>query len=86
MEIIFSAKALKYLKHWQASGKTKIQNKITALVSSIAKKPFNGIGKPKPLKHEFAGCWSRRIIDEHRVIYEVHTNSFQILSLKDHYF
>ena len=77
MEIIFAPKALKDLKHWKSSGSSKIQKKITDLVS--------GIGKPEPLKHEFAGCWSRRINEEHRLIYEVHGNTIEILSLKDHY-
>jgi len=68
MEIIFAPKALKDLTHWQSSGKSKIQKKITDLVTAIANEPFKGIGKPEPLKHEFAGCWSRRINEEHRII------------------
>jgi len=85
MEIIFAPKALKDLKHWKSSGNSKIQNKITDLINSISEDPFIGIGKPEPLKHEFAGCWSRRINEEHRIIYEVNENSVEILSLKDHY-
>lgn len=85
MEIIFAPKALKDLKHWKSSGNNKIQKKITDLINSISKDPFNGIGKPEPLKHEFAGCWSRRINEEHRIIYEVSGDSIEILSLKDHY-
>lgn len=85
MEITFSPKALKDAKHWSASGNTKIQKKITDLLNSITKDPFTGIGKPEPLKHEFTGCWSRRINAEHRIIYEVSAGSIEILSLKDHY-
>jgi toxin YoeB len=85
MEIIFAPKALKDLKHWKSSGNSKIQKKITDLINSISENPFAGIGKPEPLKHEFAGCWSRRINDEHRIIYEVSENLIEILSLKDHY-
>ena len=85
MEIIFASKAIKDIQHWQASGNLKIQKKISDLITTIARDPFNGIGKPEPLKHEFSGCWSRRINEEHRIIYEVSKNSIQILSLKDHY-
>lgn len=85
MEIIFAPKALKDLKHWKSSGNAKIQNKISGLIEAISNDPFNGIGKPEPLKHEFSGCWSRRINEEHRIIYEVHQDTVQILSLKDHY-
>ena len=85
MEIIFAPKALKDLKFWQTSGNPKIQKKITDLITSISENPFAGIGKPELLKYEFAGCWSRRINEEHRIIYEVNHGSVQILSLKDHY-
>ena len=85
MEIIFAPKALKDLKHWKSSGNTKIQKKITTLITAISNDPFNRIGKPEPLKHEFTGCWSRRINEEHRIIYEVSSKSIEILSLKDHY-
>lgn len=85
MEIIFAPKALKDLAYWKSSGNIKIQKKITDLVTSISEDPFHGIGKPEPLKHEFAGCWSRRINDEHRIIYEVSNHRVEILSLKDHY-
>ena len=85
MEIIFAPKALKDLSHWRSSGNIKIQKKITNLVTAISDDPFSGIGKPELLKHEFSGCWSRRISQEHRIIYEVSGNTIEILSLKDHY-
>ena len=67
------------------SGNIGIQKKIEQLLRSIQETPFEGVGKPEPLKHEFAGCWSRRINEEQRIIYEVHEQYVQILSLKDHY-
>ena len=82
MEIIF---ALKDLKYWKSSGNARVQKKITTLIAAISNDPFNGIGKPEPLKHEFTGCWSRRINEEHRIIYEIGFRSIEILSLKDHY-
>jgi len=85
MEIIFAPKALKDLKHWKSSGNPKIQKRIAELINSTSENPFTGIGKPEPLKHEFGGCWSRRINDEHRIIYEVSEKSIEILSFKDHY-
>jgi toxin YoeB len=85
MEIIFAPKALNDLAHWKSSGNIKIQKKIFALITAISADPFNGIGKPEPLKHEFSGCWSRRINETHRIIYEIGAGSIEILSLKDHY-
>ena len=85
MEIIFAPKALNDLNFWKSSGSIKIRKKITALITSISLDPFNGTGKPEPLRHEFAGCWSRRISEEHRIIYEVREGVVEILSLKDHY-
>jgi toxin YoeB len=57
MEITYAPKALKDLSYWKSSGNIKIQKRITNLVTSISKDPFNGIGKPEPLKHDWAGCW-----------------------------
>ena len=74
---------MKDLKHWKSSGNSRIQRKIMDLINSISESPFTGIGKPEPLKHDYAGCWSRRINDEHRIIYEIIDDSIEILSLKD---
>lgn len=84
MEIIFAPKALSDLKYWKSSGNTKIQKKITELLQAIASNPFSGVGKPELLKHEFSGCWSRRINREHRIIYTVTDTAVEIFSLKDH--
>ena len=55
------------------------------LMEELAQHPFTGTGKPEPLKHEFSGCWSRRINREHRLVYEVSDNIVSILSAKGHY-
>lgn len=64
-------------------------NKISALIEDIQLHPFEGIGKPEALKHNLSGKWSRRINQEHRIIYEITENNtieiLDILSLKGHY-
>jgi toxin YoeB len=85
MEIEFTQRAFKDLQDWKKSGNTKITNRITELTASILETPFTGIGKPEPLKHQYAGKWSRRINREHRYIYEVRDNTLYIFSLKGHY-
>ena len=70
MNLIFSDKAWEEYMHWQNTDK-QILKKINQLIKDIKRDPFDGLGKPEPLKHEFSGCWSRRITDEHRLVYEV---------------
>jgi toxin YoeB len=84
MEVIFQPKALDDLKYWKTSGQKQIQRRITHLLQSISETPFEGIGKPEPLKHDWSGMWSRRINIEHRLIYEIKGNEIHILSLNDH--
>ncbi|SHN18089.1 Txe/YoeB family addiction module toxin [Mucilaginibacter sp. OK098] len=89
MEIIYSSKALKDLTFWKNSGNKQVQKKIYELIADIIEHPFEGIGKPEPLKHELTGKWSRRINSEHRLVYEILPNDkiviLSILSLKGHY-
>ena len=85
MEITFADRARGDLEWWKASGNTKAMAKITALLQSIKHTPFDGIGKPEPLKHSLSGTWSRRINSSHRIVYEVYAESVQIISLKGHY-
>ena len=63
----------------------KLIKKIFELVESIKQTPFDGIGKPEPLKENYKGLWSRRINDEHRLVYEVKDNSVYIVQAKGHY-
>ena len=85
MEIIFAPKAYQDLVWWKTTGKVKIQKRISDLITSIQETPFTGIGKPEALKYDLSGCWSRRINQEHRLIYEVKEAEVHILSLRDHY-
>ncbi|MFA4867769.1 MAG: Txe/YoeB family addiction module toxin [Pedobacter sp.] len=87
MEIIYSQQAQSDIKFWLKSGNKKIQAKITQLINAIQKDPFSGIGKPEALKYELNGKWSRRIDEEHRLIYEMPEDQsiIKIHSLKGHY-
>ena len=68
-----------------AKSQPKLLSKIANLLESISKNPFEGIGKPEPLKYDFEGCWSRRIDQEHRLIYFVEDNTVNIISFRGHY-
>lgn len=59
--------------------------RIMKLIEDIQRDPFRGLGDPEPLKHDFAGCWSRRIDPEHRLIYEVSEGRIRILACRYHY-
>lgn len=89
MEVIYSEKAQKDRDYWKKSGNKAIMNKISALIEDIMLHPFEGIGKPEPLKYHLTGRWSRRINHEHRIIYRVTDENtieiLEILSLKGHY-
>lgn len=85
MEIIYLPKAEEDLEFWIKSGNRSILKKIAQLTSAITQKPFEGIGKPEPLKYELTGMWSRRISHEHRFIYSIIDNTLFVYSLKDHY-
>jgi len=82
--ITFERQALEHLEEWSGID-LKMVKKIIELIADIRKHPFEGIGKPEPLKHEFKGCWSRRINQEHRMIYRVKSEAIEILSCKGHY-
>ena len=85
MEIEYSPTAKNDLEFWKKAGNKNIQKKITELLYSIIDTPFDGIGKPEPLKHNYSGWWSRRINREHRIIYEVLENKIIIYSFRGHY-
>jgi toxin YoeB len=59
--------------------------RIVRIVRDIQRDPYTGLGKPEQLKHELAGCWSRRINQEHRLVYEVRENKIRILACRYHY-
>ena len=84
MTLIFSDHAWEDYLHWQKTDK-KMVKRIHSLVKDIQRSPFEGIGKPEPLKHALSGYWSRRINDEHRFIYKVDSESIYIAQLRYHY-
>jgi toxin YoeB len=85
MEIELYEKAEKDFEHWKKSGNKAIQKKIQELFIDMKKHPFEGIGKPEPLKYGLTGRWSRRIDQVHRIIYDVTDNTINVYSLKGHY-
>jgi toxin YoeB len=84
MKIVFSVQAWQDYLYWQETDKKTVK-KINELVKDIARSPFQGLGKPEPLKHLFSGFWSRRISQEHRMIYRVECDVIELAQLRYHY-
>ena len=83
-EVEFTQIAYEQLQEWKKLDK-KVYEKIALLITAIQENPHKGIGKPEPLKHEFAGYWSRRISKEHRLIYKITRNTIIVFACKFHY-
>lgn len=71
-------------EYWQKTSKEKVRQ-INKLIQAIKREPFEGIGRPEPLKHDLAGYWSRRIDQEHRLVYEVQDTAIVIVQCRFHY-
>lgn len=84
MKLIFAGHAWEDYLYWQQNDK-KILQRINFLIKDIQRQPFDGIGKPEPLKHALAGYWSRRINEEHRIEYKLADGSLCIAQLRYHY-
>ncbi|MFJ1230226.1 Txe/YoeB family addiction module toxin [Yersinia proxima] len=84
MRITFSSHSWADYLYWQQTDK-KILKRINELVKDIQRTPFEGKGKPEPLKHNLAGFWSRRITEEHRLVYEVSGDNLLIAACRYHY-
>ncbi|WP_339118376.1 Txe/YoeB family addiction module toxin [Halomonas sp. BMC6] len=84
MKLIFSDNAWEDYLYWQKTDK-KILNRINKLIKEIKREPFEGVGKPESLKHNLAGYWSRRINEEHRMVYKVTDDALLIAQLRYHY-
>ncbi|EDN68780.1 Plasmid encoded toxin Txe family protein [Beggiatoa sp. PS] len=84
MKIIFSEQAWDDYLYWQKTDK-KMLNRINQLIKDIQRQPFEGIGKPEPLKYHLSEYWSRRISDEHRIVYKVEDNALNLAQLRHHY-
>jgi toxin YoeB len=84
MKIVFSKNSWEDYLSWQAEDK-KILKKINELIKDIQRTPYEGIGKPEPLKYDLTGLWSRRIDREHRLVYQVSGEDLLIYSCRYHY-
>jgi toxin YoeB len=69
---------------WQTTDKATLK-RVNRLITDVQREPFDGIGKPEPLRHVLAGCWSRRIDEEHRLVYKVDGEDLIILQARFHY-
>ncbi|MFZ0932538.1 MAG: Txe/YoeB family addiction module toxin [Syntrophobacteraceae bacterium] len=84
MRLIFSEHAWEDCLYWQRTDR-KVLDRINKLIREVQRTPFEGTGKPEPLKHGLSGYWSRRINDEHRIVYKVELDSILIAQLRHHY-
>ena len=84
MKLIFADQAWEDYVHWQQQDK-RIVKRINELIDDTMRSPFSGIGKPEPLKHALAGYWSRRITDEHRMVYKPEKDALLLAQLRYHY-
>ena len=84
MNLLFSPQAWEDYQFWQQTD-TKTLRRINELLKATLRSHYEGLGKPEPLKHSLAGFWSRRITDEHRMVYRIGGGSLQIAQLRYHY-
>jgi toxin YoeB len=82
--ICFRQRAWDDYLYWQQTDR-KILKRINSLIRDIERDPFSGPGKPEPLKHQFSGFWSRRINDEHRLVYTLFDGDLVIVQCRYHY-
>ncbi len=84
MRLTFADEAWEDYLYWQKQDRRMVE-RINKLIKEVQREPFSGLGKPEPLKHALAGFWSRRITDEHRMVYRVDNDTLQIAQLRLHY-
>ena len=84
MKLVFADEAWDDYLHWQAHD-PKLLTRLNGLIKECARTPFKGTGKPEPLKHTLSGYWSRRINDEHRMVYKTEGDSLLLAQLRYHY-
>ena len=84
MRLIFAPEAWEDYLHWQEIDKRTVR-RIHELIKDALRSPFSGIGKPEPLRHALSGYWSRRITEEHRMVYKVEKNDLMIAQLRYRY-
>jgi toxin YoeB len=84
VKLVFADEAWQDYLYWQQQDKRMVK-RINELIAATKRDPFAGIGKPEPLKHALAGFWSRRITDEHRMVYKAEKDALLIAQLRYHY-
>jgi toxin YoeB len=84
MRIVFSEYSWEEYFNWAREDR-KVLQKINELIKDLTNNPFDGKGKPEPMKFNLSGCWSRRIIQEHRLVYKVEENKLSIISCRFQY-
>jgi len=84
VKLVFAEEAWEDYLYWQQQDKRTVR-RIHELIAATQRDPFSGIGKPEPLRHALAGFWSRRITDEHRMVYRVEQDALLLAQLRYHY-
>jgi toxin YoeB len=84
VKLVFADEAWEDYLYWQKHDR-KMVERINKLIQEIERDAFSGVGKPEPLKHALSGFWSRRITDEHRIVYRLEGESLLIAQLRFHY-
>jgi len=83
-ETIFHLEFRQDLRYWTTKDR-KVALRVFELIEAVLRDPFTGIGKPEPLKYVLAGCWSRRVTQEHRLVYRVSEGRIDLLQTRYHY-
>jgi len=84
MDIVFADRGWEDFSHW-VEHEPKMVARIVRLIKDIERSPYQGLGKPEPLRHDLSGFWSRRINDEHRLVYAVNKKQILIAQARFHY-
>jgi toxin YoeB len=82
--LVFAEEAWEDYLYWQKQDR-KMVERINKLIRETQREPFSGVGKPEPLRHALSGFWSRRITNEHRMVYRVESDELQLAQLRFHY-
>lgn len=84
MKVLFSERAWDDYVHWQGTDSSKLA-RVNELIRDVRRQPFKGLGKPEPLRFGFTGYWSRRIDQQHRLIYKIESDTVLIAQCRYHY-
>ncbi len=82
--LVFADAAWEDYLYWQKQDKRMVE-RINKLILATQREPFTGLGKPEPLRHALSGFWSRRITDEHRMVYKIEDDALHLAQLRYHY-